>query len=90
MIQWHTTPISRGSPGPGVLLLLLLLLILLLLLLNPLPLQVEASEHGVYFERPKASRRPRYSDRWQNSGGKKGSCDIATGEDLRQIEQAYL
>jgi hypothetical protein len=23
-------------------------------------------------------RRPRYSDRWQNSGGKKGSCDIAT------------
>ena len=51
---------------------------------QPRPM-VEASEHGVYFERPKASRRPRYSDRWQNSGGKKGSCDVATTKQVGSV-----
>ena len=27
-------------------------------------------------EAPKTSRRPRFSDRWQNSGGRKGSRDM--------------
>ena len=43
----------------------------------PRPLRDTPSSSGMLFvESPKLSRRPRFSDRWQNSGGRKGSRDM--------------
>jgi len=47
------------------------------------PLRDTPSSSGMLFvECPKLSRRPRFSDRWQNSGGRKGSRDMRINSQL--------
>ena len=47
----------------------------------PVHVFVDVTHAGIFVEAPKTARRPRFSDRWQNSGGRKGSRDMRLNAD---------